>query len=84
MSGREINRSCLGVYCFPLKKMTLNAVMLLSFQTLLCLFQASYEPAVSPVRSPVRIPSPDTVTPPLSASDVERNIKDAVSTLLVV
>lgn len=44
------------------------------------LFQASYEPAVSPVRSSVRIPSPETVTPPLSASDVERNIKDAVST----
>ncbi|XP_020616607.1 EF-hand calcium-binding domain-containing protein 6-like [Orbicella faveolata] len=40
--------------------------------------KASYEPAVSPVRSPVRIPSPETVTPPPSASDVERNIKDAI------
>ena len=48
------------------------------------LFQALYEPAVSPVRSPVRIPSPETVTPPLSASDVERNMKDAVSTDLVL
>lgn len=54
--------------------------ILFSFITLMYLFQASYEPAVSPVRSPVRIPSPETVTPPLSASDVERNIKDAVST----
>ncbi|KAL9984282.1 hypothetical protein ACROYT_G006557 [Oculina patagonica] len=41
-------------------------------------FEALYEPAVSPVRSPVRIPSPETVTPPLSASDVERHIKDAI------
>ena len=43
------------------------------------MFQASYEPAVSPVRSPVRIPSPEYVTPPPSASDVERKIKDGVS-----
>ena len=57
-----------------------NQLCIDAFVTLLYLFQASYEPAVSPVRSPVRIPSPETVTPPLSASDVERNIKDAVST----
>ena len=37
---------------------------------------------MSPVRSPVRIPSPESVTPPLSASDVERNIKDAVSSVV--
>ena len=70
MSGKEKNRSYQVVYRFPLK----------TFVTSLYLFQASYEPAVSPVRSPVRIPSPETVTPPLSATDVERNIKDAVST----
>lgn len=51
-----------------------------NYVTLLYLFQASFEPAVSPFRSPLRIPSPETVTPPLSASHVERNIKDAVST----
>lgn len=40
--------------------------------------RASYEPAMSPVHTPVRIPSPESLTPPLSASDVERNIKDAI------
>lgn len=40
--------------------------------------RASYEPAVSPVRSPVRIPSPEFLTPPPSASDVEKKIKEAI------
>ena len=48
----------------------------------LCPFQASYEPAMSPVHTPVRIPLPESLTPPLSASDVERNIKDAVSIIV--
>ena len=50
-----------------------------SFGETASLFQASYEPAVSPVRLPVRIPSAEFVTPPPSASDVERKIKDGVS-----
>ena len=33
---------------------------------------------MSPVRSPARIPSPESLTPPPSATDVERKIKDAV------
>lgn len=37
---------------------------------------------MSPVHTPVRIPSPESLTPPLSASDVERNIKDAVSIIV--
>lgn len=36
------------------------------------------ESAMSPVRSPARIPSPESLTPPPSATDVERKIKDAV------
>jgi len=40
--------------------------------------RASYGPAVSPVRSPVRVPSPEFLTPPPSASDVERKIKDVI------
>ncbi|PFX18293.1 EF-hand calcium-binding domain-containing protein 6 [Stylophora pistillata] len=40
--------------------------------------RASSELAVSPVHTPVRIPSPESLTPPLSASEVERNIKDAI------
>lgn len=37
---------------------------------------------MSPVHTPIRIPSPESLTPPLSASDVERNIKDAVSIIV--
>ena len=37
---------------------------------------------MSPVHTPVRIPSPESLDPPLSASDVERNIKDAVSIIV--
>lgn len=33
---------------------------------------------MSPVRLPARIPSPESLTPPPSATDVERKIKDAV------
>ena len=33
---------------------------------------------MSPVRSLARIPSPESLTPPPSANDVERKIKDAV------
>lgn len=33
---------------------------------------------MSPVRSLARIPSPESLTPPPSATDVERKIKDAV------
>ena len=33
---------------------------------------------MSPVRSPAMIPSPESLTPPPSATDVERKIKDAV------
>lgn len=36
------------------------------------------ESAMSPVRSPARISSPESLTPPPSATDVERKIKDAV------
>lgn len=44
------------------------------------LAQTSYGPAGSPVRSPaVLSPSPEYLTPPPSASDVERKIKDLVS-----
>ena len=42
--------------------------------------QTSYGPAGSPVRSPaVLSPSTEYLTPPPSASDVERKIKDLVS-----
>ena len=51
--------------------------LLLSKFTCARLLQIS-ESAMSPVRSPARIPSPESLTPPPSATDVERKIKDAV------
>lgn len=40
--------------------------------------RTSYGPVASPARSPVIIPSPEYLTPPPSASDVERKIKDLI------
>ena len=51
--------------------------LLLSKFTCARLLQIS-ESAMSPVRLPARIPSPESLTPPPSATDVERKIKDAV------
>ena len=51
--------------------------LLLSKFTCARLLQIS-ESAMSPVRSLARIPSPESLTPPPSATDVERKIKDAV------